>query len=70
MHQGRRLQRLPWLLNGPACSAQLPQFFVHQREELPGSLRIALLYLRQDAGYIRHADENNERRVKTPGSAN
>jgi hypothetical protein len=56
MNQCRRLQRLPWSLFGHLVRCQLPQFFVHQRQQLFGRLLVARFNLAQNACDVGHGD--------------
>jgi hypothetical protein len=55
MHQRRRLDRLTGLLLGHLRRSQFPQLVVHERQELFGGSRVALLDSRQDSRDIGHA---------------
>lgn len=43
MDQSRCVERLPWLLVGQPLCSQAAQFVVHQRQQLLGGVRIAVL---------------------------
>src|SRR5262245_25968038 len=55
MDQGCRLERLPGLLLGQLLRREAAQLIVDQRQQLIGSVRVALLDGRQDAGDLAHS---------------
>ena len=58
MDEGRRLERLPRLLLGQPGRGQFAQLVVDQRQKLLSGRRIALFDLRENAGDIRHVDQD------------
>jgi hypothetical protein len=54
MHQGRGLEGLPWFLLGELLRCQSAQLLVDQRQQPLGSLGVAVLNGRQDAGDFVH----------------
>jgi hypothetical protein len=54
MNQGSGLKCLPRFLLGKLLSSQLAQFVINQRQELLGSVRIALLDGGQDLCHLSH----------------
>src|SRR4051794_23294957 len=69
MHQCRCLKSLSWFFFDELCRSELPQFVIHQRQQLLRSLRIAMLNLRQDAGYVGHDYEDSQPAAEKPESA-
>ena len=54
MYQGRGLQRLARFFLRQLGSRQLPEFVIHERQQLLGRRRIAGFNLRQNASDVRH----------------
>ena len=54
VHEGRRVQGVAGCLLGHPGGRQFPQLIVHQRQQLPGGMGVALCKVRQDAGDVIH----------------
>src|SRR5262245_10674272 len=54
VHQGRRLERLPWFLPGEPLSGDLAKFAIDERQELLRGPWVAVLDGREEAGHVIH----------------